>query len=218
MTDIAKPATPPAGEEKPGDQKPPAAGDTKPKDGEAVKAGDAKPGDKPGDQAPPAPPAAPEKYELKVPDGPVIDESDVALVERVARENGMSNEEAQELLVARDTEFKLQNEADLATLKAHKVYGGDKLAETQQLAQSFLDKLAKVYGPEMDAGLRRLLHRSGGTNLFVMAALAEAGRMSKEDGPPAGNAGANDDRKNIPLADRMYPNTPKKYSDAAAAR
>ncbi len=125
---------------------------------------------------------APETYSLKLGEGSLLGSADVAFIEKVARENNLSNESAQSLIDQQDTLIKAQSESWLADLKADKTYGGDKLETTQRLANAAVDKL--------------------------WPKVADVGRATLEDSVVRGTVDG-DDRKTKPLAERMYPNTPK---------
>lgn len=169
------------------------------KDAEAKAAADAKAAEEAAKNA-----QAPEKYELKVPEGALVD---VARLERLARANKFSNEAAQSALeIANALAIEQANEY-LEETKADKTYGGEKLAESQQLAAAGLDKIAPKGTPHGD-GLRALLQSGVGNNLYVMAALATVGRMTKEDGAVEGAPSGGDTKKKS-IEERLYPNSPE---------
>lgn len=93
--------TPPASDKPVGDKP---AGDTPPvetppatpKPGEENKDGQKKEDEKPAD---PAAPKAPDKYELKLPEGSKLKPSAISRIDRIAREQGLTNEAAQQLLI-----------------------------------------------------------------------------------------------------------------------
>ena len=147
---------------------------------------------------------APEKYDLKVPEGATIGASDIALLEELAREANLPNDQAQSILESTAALAAKQSESYRARLEADKTYGGEKLAETQQLANAFLDKVAPKGTPLGDE-LRALLQSGVGNQLAVVAAMANAGRMMKEDGPIEGTA-AGDTTKKKSIEEHLYPN------------
>lgn len=152
-------------------------------------------------------PKAPEKYELKLPDGSLLADGDVARIEALARENNLPNDQAQSMLEATAATMAKQSEDWLAELTADKTYGGAKLEETQRLANAALDKVRPKGTPRGDA-FRAMLGRGVGNNLEVMSFLADLGRMTKEDGPIEGQ-GAGDTTTPKSKAEILYPNSPE---------
>lgn len=150
---------------------------------------------------------APDKYELALPKDGLIDATDQAQIEELARENNLPNDVAQSMLETTNAMLVKQSDAWRKELEADKTYGGAKLAETQQLANAALDKVAPKGTPHGD-GLRRLLTRGVGNNLYVMATLASIGRLMKEDGPVDGAPAAGDTKKKS-AAEILYPNSPE---------
>lgn len=121
--------------------------------------------------APPAPapapaaPVVPEKYDLKLPDGSPLDPSRVEKIAALAKERGLSNEAAQELLtgehelLAEHVEKQKANlvsqaEAWKAQLAQDPEIGGEKLAENVELAKRVINK----YG---DDQLKKALDDTG---------------------------------------------------------
>jgi len=151
--------------------------------------GSKEPGDKAGAQK--EQPKAPEKYELQVPDAVknYVDASYLAQVEKTARAGGLSNDEAQAFLEDSITHVTLQANTWADETKADKTYGGDKLAETQQLAKRAIERVFPT-GHERRAAFDGFLARGGaGNNINVVAFLAEVGRLMGEDSPAHGRAG-----------------------------
>jgi hypothetical protein len=141
----------------------------------------------PGKQegAAPAAPTPPEKYELKVPEGGHIDGTDLVLVEKIARTQGLSNADAQALLDDHADALAAQSARFLADTTADSMYGGAKLEQTQKLARAALDRLRPKGTPQGDA-LRTLLDKSGyGNHLAVISLLADIGKAMAEDSPIA---------------------------------
>lgn len=211
MADDIKPGDKPAGEEKPGEK--PAGGDQTPKPGEAGKAGEQKPGEekpgeqkpgeeKPGEQKPPE--GAPAKYTLAMPKDGLVDATDLARVETLARENNLPNEIAQSMVETTNAYLVQQADTWAAELEADKTYGGDKLPETQRLGNELLDRVRPKGSPRGD-GLRKLLSRGVGSNLEVASFLADLGRMMAEDKPVDGAPGGGQAQKKT-AAEILYPN------------
>ena len=181
-----------------------AAGGKKPEDGQAAPEGETKPdGSKKADE-PPAP-KAPDKYELTIPEGGLVDSNDLARVEALAREHNLPNEAAQSMLETGNALMVEQAVAWRAELDADKTYGGEKYAETERLANLVLDKVRPAGTPRGD-GIRKLLQRGVGHNLEVVSFLADLGKMMKEDAPITGELKTGEDRSKKPIANRMYPN------------
>lgn len=175
----------PAGDKPAADAKP----GEKPADGDGGKpGGDGKVAAKPGEDGTDDKGAkkAPEKYELKAPDGGRVDEADITSVETYARENDLTNDEAQAILQAQSDALAAQSERFLAETKADKTYGGKNLEQTATLALTALDRFLPKDTP-LGKQLRQGLDRSGyGNWLPVMALLAEVGKAMGEDKPAAG--------------------------------
>lgn len=129
---------------------------------------------------------AAEGYVLKLPAGGRVDDTDVATVKAIAKEQGLTLEESQRLLDDHAADVEAASTRFLEQTTADPIYGGAKLAETQRLANVALDKLRPKGTPRGD-GFRALLVKSGYQNqLEVVALLADIGKAMAEDG---GNAG-----------------------------
>lgn len=128
---------------------------------------------------------APEKYELKVEKDAAtfIDNADLAVLEKFARDKGLTNEQAQGLVDDRVNALLEQSVAFRAITEADPVYGGDKLAETERLAKLTLDKIRPAGTPRGDA-FRKILAKTGyGNNLEIVSLLADLGKSLTEDTP-----------------------------------
>jgi hypothetical protein len=150
---------------------------------------------------------APDKYELALPKDGLIDATDQAQIEELAREHNLPNDIAQSMLETTTAMLVKQSEGWRKELEADKTYGGAKLQETQLLVNQALDKVAPKGTPNGD-GLRKLLNRGVGNNIHVVAALATIGRLMKEDGPIEGVAGGGESKKKS-IAEQLYPNAPE---------
>lgn len=192
----------PAGEQKAGEQKPAEkAGEQKP----AEKAAEQKPepGSKAAEEKPEA--KAPEKYELKLPDGAKdwLDENDLKAIETTAKAKGWTNDQAQTVLNEHAEALAAQSAAFRAATEADTTYGGDKLQDTQRLGSLALDKLRPKGTTHGDA-FRSLLVKSGyGNNLEVVSFLADLGKLMAEDSHVAGG-GAADQRGSRDAATVLY--------------
>lgn len=165
----------------------PAAEVTNKAEAEKAKVDDAAVEPKPEDK-----PVVPEKYELKLSENSPLSASEVAKVETLAREKGLSNEQAQEVLNERQdlkTSFvQQQQEAQseaihqmhrgwAAELANDRDFGGENLKQTAEHAKRFLDKFG-------DDTLRKALNDKvlrWGDNPTLLRAFARAGRVMAED-------------------------------------
>ncbi|MCR0998664.1 peptidase [Serratia rubidaea] len=164
----------PAGEDKPADDKP---ADSPDKD-KADKAGKEN-GDKPekGDK-----PSAPEKYEFSAPEGQELDANALSVFEPIAKELGLSQEQAQKLvdiypqLQQQQAEAWSKQVADWGEqVKADKEIGGDNFNASVGAAQRALDQFGN---PE----LREYLEASGlGNHPALVRFCAKVGKSMAED-------------------------------------
>jgi hypothetical protein len=149
-------------------------------------------GSEPGSTAAGTPPAkAPDKYELRIPEGGerFVGPDDLKFVENVARANGWTQEEAQAELAdavkrsaARETQV---SAAFLESAKADREYGGAQFGETQRLAQRAIDRI-RPDGHARRASFLSVLERGGAkNNIEVLAFLADLGKGMSEDAPGA---------------------------------
>ena len=133
-------------------------------------------------------PQAPAKYELTMPDGGQVDDSDVKRLETIARKNNWTNEEAQAALDEFNLQLATQSDTYLATTKADADYGGEKLADTQRLANLGINAIRPEGHARRDAFMR-LLQRAGiGNHIEVISFLADLGKRVGEDRPGTGLA------------------------------
>ena len=125
---------------------------------------------------------APEKYELKLPDGSHLGDGALDRTAAYARKQGLSNEEAQELLNRENSavvdyveSVKKQAEVWAEDSKADSEIGGDNLAKNCELAKRALDK----FGSE---ALRDALNESGfGNHPEVVRVFSRIGKAMSED-------------------------------------
>lgn len=188
-----------AGKETPKADEKPAEGSTTPTDGQKADEG-TKADDKPAgegketttaseDDGQKAEQGAPEKYDLKLPDGDWLDTEDLADLEVVARANGWTNEQAQAALESHADALVAQSTRFLEATKADPTYGGTKLEATQQDVTRVMNRVRPAGTPRGDA-LRRLLDKSGyGNHIEVISFLADLGKLMADDAPPKGSAG-----------------------------
>jgi hypothetical protein len=167
------PATPPAGD-------PPAAPPATP------------PAAQPPAGTPPAA-AAPERvvpseYQLALQQGTILEASDLADVAAMAKQQGLTQEEAQAALVAYEQSLRDQSTKFRSELEADTTLGGANLATTQRNVIRALDSLAPASTVEGKA-LRTFLDKSGlGNSLHIVRLLDKVGRGMGEDRPILTNA------------------------------
>jgi len=131
---------------------------------------------------------APEKYALTLPDGGYLEAGDLAEIEKIARANDWTNDEAQSALTEHAAALKVQSDRWLEATKADKDYGGEKLVETQRLANAVITRLRPEGHPRRDAFMR-FVNRGGAFNHpEVVSFLADLGKMMGEDSATGGNA------------------------------
>lgn len=148
-------------------------------------------------------PKAPDKYELKVDkDAAVfIDGDDLKLIEKLARDKGLSNDQAQSIIGDRTAALAAQSEAFRAVTEADPTYGGDHLEETMKFSKIALDKLRPAGTPQGDA-FRKILVKTGyGNNLAIVSLLADLGKSMAEDMPGGGLGGGGAEKT---VAEKLY--------------
>lgn len=159
------------------------------------------------------PAGAPEKYEFAL-DGVDLDADMLGDAEPILRELNLSNEAANKLLPAanqlvekaRDgtikqiTDMAAEQRADwLKIAKADETIGGNKWAETEQLAAKGLDALGFKEGHPF----RQALNETGfGNNRDMIFAFRQLGQMAGEDGEFVRSDAAKQD---ISAKDILYP-------------
>jgi hypothetical protein len=151
---------------------------------------DGKTEEQPGDTGSKAESKVPEQYSFTVPDeGKVyVDERTTAHIEKIARQAGWSNEEAQAALEEHIGTMRSLSDEFLAQTKADTEYGGERLGETQRLALKAIDRVRPTGHARRDSFLT-FLHRFGGTNhIEVVSFLADLGKLMAEDAPGRGTS------------------------------
>ncbi|WP_176608494.1 peptidase [Klebsiella pneumoniae] len=150
---------------------------------------------------------APEKYEFTAPEGTELDSKAVELFEPVARELGLSNDQAQKLAgLWPQLQEQIQNrqaeswgqqvEQWAADTKADKEIGGDKLTVSVGHAQKALDTFASKE-------FREFLDSTGlGNHPEMVRAFAKVGKLMSEDSFVTGQG--NGSPKND-LVEAFYP-------------
>ena len=130
------------------------------------------------------PPKAPDKYSLTVPTGDekYVDDRVRAHIEQVARASGWSNDDAQAALLEFLGNVKAEHAVFLEETKADPTYGGEHLAESQQLVKAAIDRLRPVGHARRDSFLA-FVNRAGAFNhIEVVAFLTDLGKLMAEDG------------------------------------
>lgn len=168
--------------------------------GDAAAAGTAGAGDPPAAaagadpnaQAPPPagePPArvVPDTYAFTLPEGGLLEQSDLAHFAELAKAAKWTQEEAQAALTAHVGAITAQAAQFLTDLTAHPEIGGDKLAAAQQRANAVLDKFLPASSPE-GALLRSGLNKSGYGNYAPMVLLLNRIGAAMGEDRPLGSA------------------------------
>ena len=132
---------------------------------------------------------APDKYELKLSENSLLEPSVIDEVAAIAREQGLSNEQAQERLGQIEAQVEAKREANIKAwekeVTADKELGGEKLQSTQ----ANITRFASRFAPK-DSPIAALLHRSGyGSHPAVVRLMNDIGKAMAED-KPLGHGGA----------------------------
>lgn len=123
----------------------------------------------------------PEKYELALPQGGVLDATDVEAISAIAKERKWTNEQAQAALQEMHDQQVAQNSRFLSTLNAHPEVGGTKLEAAQLNAQRALDAFLPADSPE-GKELRQVMNKSGyGNYAPLVVLLSRIGKAMGED-------------------------------------
>ena len=159
-----------------------------------------------GDAKPSA--GAPEKYDLKSPEGYTFDADSVKKFEGLARELGYSQEEAQDFvdLMAGEMQgdstrqleaWKQQGEAWLGEVKADKELGGKNFERTMSRTKAF----SKILDPSGQFG--ELIDALGiGNNPVFVRGFEKLGRLMEDDGPVESSGSRSGGAS---MAQRFYP-------------
>jgi hypothetical protein len=173
----------------------------KPSDGAGDSKADSAAKDGAGDKKP-----VPEKYDLKLSDGSLLDSGFVDKIAAIAREQGLSNEDAQTRLSEIETQaMQERNERVTAwneALKSDKDFGGEKYAKSAESVKRYAGYLKAQYPEVLD-----LLERSGHTSHPAVAKfLRDMGDRMTEDKHDWRAAKAK--QKRPPIEERMFPKSP----------
>lgn len=172
-------------------------------------------GGKAGDAG--ATPKAPDKYALKVPDDrkPFADADTLQQIEKIARANDWTNDDAQAALEEHLGLIKTQSDSYAAATKADPDYGGDKFEETQRLSKRAIDRIRPEGHARRESFLTFLGRGGAGNHLEVVSFLADLGKLIGEDKPAHGKSGGSDTQG---AAQKIYDNPKSRELDEASRR
>lgn len=153
------------------------------------------------------PPAAPETYELTLPEGGVLDQSDIDQIAAIAKAKGWTNDQAQAALTDYAENLRVQSERFLTETTAHPEIGGERLAVAQEHARRALDRFLPTTTSEGIA-LREALDKSGYGNYAPLVLLfSRIGKAMAEDrGLNTASAGVPGQRRSA--ADVLFGDSP----------
>lgn len=162
---------------------------------------------KPAEPAtPPAPvQKAPEKYELSLPEGTLLDDVSIKAIEAAARQNNLTNEQAQHLVNTQSKQYADQvlarQESWLEMTRKDPEIGGDNFQENLALARQGIDKF------DTDGKLKAELDRLGyGNHPEMVRFMSRVGRALKDsEHPGSQNSGSFGGAKS--LAEQLYGGT-----------
>ncbi len=134
----------------------------------------------------PEPPKPPDKYELKLPEGSLLDPSATERISAYAKEKGLSMEAAQEVLNRENQAVTAHHESQLKQVdviktqwvkdaEADKEIGGEKFKENIELAKRVIDKFGS------DAFKTALNETGFGNHPEVIRIFTKIGRLMGED-------------------------------------
>lgn len=153
--------------------------------------------------------AVPEKYDLKLSEGSLLDSRTVDKVAAIARERGLSNEDAQAQLAEIEGTAMKERNAQVdewnAALKSDKDLGGANYVGTQEAIQRYGTFLKEKY-PDVHSMLEKTGYAS---NPAIAKYLRDRGKRMAEDSHQPGNAGVKPKEK-PPIEERLYGKTTPK--------
>jgi hypothetical protein len=154
----------------------------------------------------------PEKYELKLPEGSLLDASTIEKISTYAREKGLSNEDAQALLDRENTAVASYHEAQMKqvenirngwvkTAENDPEIGGNAFKENAELAKRVIDRY-------FTDDFKKVLNETGfGNHPEVMRGFVRMGKdMADDKFVHAKNHGAGDQKN---AAELFYPSMAK---------
>jgi hypothetical protein len=149
-------------------------------------------------------PVVPERYELRLPVGAALDQSDVDLVSKLGKEHGWDNEQAQLTLDEMHKNLVTQGQTFRSELDADPELGGARLEQAQLMANKVLDRFLPATDPQ-GARLRSTLHKTGyGNFLPLVKLLAGIGKAMSEDQPRMGASAPAFASASRSQADRLF--------------
>lgn len=162
-------------------------------------------------------PKAPDKYSLTVPEAneAIADPALTKRIEEIARASDWTNDEAQAALNEALTLKQQEIDGWASQTKADPDYGGDKLSETQRLAQRAIDRVRPAGHARRDSFLKLVTGSGFGNHLEVVSFLADLGALMSEDtgarsgGPKGGSK---------QTAESLYDHPTSKAADEATRR
>ena len=156
---------------------------------------------------PPAAPIVPEKYELNLPEGSLLDPSTIEKISAYAKEKGLSNEAAQEVLNRENAIVTAYHEAQnqqvteirnawVKEAESDKEIGGDKFKENLELAKRVVNR----FGSE---AFKAALNETGfGNHPEVIRTFARIGLLMADDKLITGGSNSDTPRD---MAHTFYP-------------
>lgn len=153
------------------------------------------------------------KYELKLPEGSLLDQGRIKSLESLAKENGWTNEQAQTVLnrenevlssfLEAQKQLAVDTEAQwIEELKSDKEIGGAEFGKNVELAHRVLAKY------DSDGSLRKELDRTRlGNHPLLVKFIARIGKAHSEDSLVQASSAPSGDKKRT--ADILYNNTNK---------
>lgn len=194
---------------------PPVAGGNPPVAGDPVPPAGDKPAGAPGDTGKPVdPPAVPDKYDVKLPDGVKLDEKAFATFSELAKADKLSNDQVQKYTdlyaqmqagetAARTAAFEEWRSASFAEVQADRELGGANFEATRaavHAALSRFDPKGEVSALLVQSGLDRRIEFVRMFNLID--------QRTREDKVPGTGGGAPPSGEKS-IANRMWPDLPK---------
>jgi hypothetical protein len=153
-----------------------------------------------------APPTAtvPERYELRLPEQSLLDQSDIDVVANLAKTKGWTNEQAQAALTEMHTTLSEQATRFRAELDADPEVGGAHLEQAQMFALRALDRFFPA-SEEDGKAFRHVMNKSGwGNNRLLVKFLSRIGKAMSEDQPGSGATGRVFTQSTRSQADRLF--------------
>ncbi len=155
------------------------------------------------------PPKAPEKYELVLPvDTKHLTDADLEAVAVEAKALGLTNEQAQGLVQARESQLSAMSTQFLDEAKADPEIGGAKFEETVKHALVGRDWLFPE-GGDRDLIIGWFDRTGLGNHKAFLRAMARIGKARAEDTPVSGSTSTGNAER-IPTEDVLFPSSAKK--------